>query len=305
MYSVVRVVPWFSDAGVVGHLPPQFRLFAAYCQTIGNRETGAVRGGAMFHRLLASATRTFGWSDTAVIDVQGVRLAVDLLDLRMLEAIDEVRRESREVRILRSAIGPGDTFLDVGANHGTYAVQLATSVGPSGRVVAFEPQPRLAAVIRRSFAENGYRQASVLEIGCGERSGTANFYIPSGHSGPATLYVDYGQSRRARQVTVRTERLDDILAGEALPGRVAMKLDVEGAEVAALRGAARLLRDRRPFVLFEVNADSLRAAGQTLGDLVRVFRDAGYSRYSELETYPETKPLDEMGELPQRNVVAR
>lgn len=270
---------------------------------LGNPETSAVRGGTALHRVIGSMTRAFGWQDSAVIEARGLRLAIDLLDLRMSEAIDEVRKDLREIRILQSVLGSGDTFLDVGANHGTYAVQLAQTVGPAGRVIAFEPQPRLASLIRRSFADNGFRHAEVLEIGCGDARATTTFYVPSGHSGAATLYRDFAAGAAVQPITVRIERLDDVLAGETLPGRVAMKLDVEGAEVAALRGAIQFLRQRRPLVVFEINPTSLCAAGRTLADLVAVFRDAGYERYAELDDYPQTRSLDELVESTQRNAV--
>jgi hypothetical protein len=81
-----------------------------------------------------------------------------------------------------------------------------------------------------------------------------------------------------------------------------MKLDVEGSEQAVLRGAAALLRQRRPLILLELNPDSARAAGYCVTDLLRLLGDAGYDRVAEPEEFPRTRPLHNADTRRQRNV---
>ena len=130
-----------------------------------------------------------------------------------------------------------------------------------------------------------------------------SFYRPAENSGTASMYRDSPSGPVRDVVTIHTDALDGLLANEALPGRLAMKLDVEGAEVATLRGAVRTLRARRPLIVFEMNADSLHAAGHTIADLVAAFREAGYEHFSEIHSYPATQSLDDMLETPQRNLI--
>lgn len=295
--------PWCADTALVRSLPPLFRWWARYVRLARNRQTGAVRGSSAVQRVCASLTRAFGLDTTAVVNIRGIQLAVDLTDLRLSEAIHEMWTDVPEIPILAAALGRGGTFLDVGANHGTYSMLLAPVVGPEGRVLAFEPQQELAALIRRSFSANNHAHAAVIEIGCSDGPGTASFYRPVENSGSASMFLDSPGGPVRDTVTIRTDSLDRLLANESLPGRVAMKLDVEGAEVATLRGAVRTLRARRPLIVFEMNAQSLHAAGHTVAELVAAFREAGYEQFSEIHSYPAAQSLDELLETPQRNLI--
>lgn len=295
--------PWCADPQLVRSLPWLFRWWARYVRVARDRETGAVRGGSAVQRLCASLTRAFGLPDTAVVNIRGVHLAVDLSDLRLSEAIHEMWMDVPEIAIFAAALGSGGTFLDVGANHGTYSVLLAPVVGAQGRVLAFEPQPRLAALIRRSLEANGQHNTTVIEIGCSDAPGTVSFYRPVENSGSASMYRESAGADLRDTVTIRTDSLDNLLANESLPGALAMKLDVEGAEVATLRGAVGLLRAKRPLIVFEMNAESLHASGHTISDLIDAFRAGGYDRFSEIETYPATQPLDALLEQPMRNLI--
>ena len=295
--------PWCADATLVRSLPPLFRWWARYVRLARNQRTGAVRGSSAVQRLCASLTRAFGLDTTAVVTIRGVRLAVDLTDLRLSEAIHEMWTDVPEIPILAAALGRGGTFLDVGANHGTYSMLLAPVVGPEGRVLAFEPQPELAALIRRSFSANSHGHAAVIEVGCSDGPGTVSFYRPVENSGSASMYRDSPGGPVRDTVTIRIDALDRLLANESLPGRLAMKLDVEGAEVATLRGAVRTLRAKRPLIVFEMNADSLHASGHTVADLAAALREAGYEEFSEIDNYPATQSLDDLRETPQRNLI--
>jgi hypothetical protein len=104
-------------------------------------------------------------------------------------------------------------------------------------------------------------------------------------------------------MTVRQRRLDDVMATRPVRGRVAIKLDVEGAEVAVLRGGREFFRAHRPPMLIEMNQDSLNAAEQTEVTLVAALQDAGYSSFAELSTWPASTPLRELCVTPQRNVL--
>jgi hypothetical protein len=81
-----------------------------------------------------------------------------------------------------------------------------------------------------------------------------------------------------------------------------MKLDVEGSELAALRGAAAFVRERRPLVLLEINPTTAAAAGYTVGDLLGFLRDLGYRRAAEPAEFPATVSIDDADTTCQRNL---
>lgn len=293
---------WFDDPRIVGQLPAAFRLYAGYARLIGNRRTSAVKGGTALHRQLVWLTRHLGGSDVAIVDVDRLRFAVDLLDLRLTEVFAELTTASPDVQILREYLSAGDTFLDIGANHGTYALQLASSVGPTGQVIAFEPQPRLVNMIRRSIAANAFAFCEVIEGACGADEGDLPFFAPA-LSGVGSLFRESAGRGALTTLTVRQRRLDDVMATRPVTGRVAIKLDVEGAEVAVLRGGRAFLRAHHPPILIEMNPDSMRAAQETGATLVAALEDAGYTSFAELSGWPAFRPLSELLVAPQRNII--
>lgn len=147
--------------------------------------------------------------------------------------------------MLRRVLRPGDTFVDIGANYGVYALAAAKHVGASGTVCAIEPQPDLAAMLESSKTANGFDQLRVEAMALGTFDGQAELTIPENNRGGGTL-LDAPAGLPRVQVPVRH-------AGrflEALPDTPRMiKLDVEGHEADLLGASADALADRPPPVL--------------------------------------------------------
>lgn len=146
-------------------------------------------------------------------------------------------------------IRPGMHVADVGANHGYYTVLMGELVGPTGRVAAIEPHPRTCGLLRQSVNINGYAGwTDVIECAVGGRVGEVlTLHTPVNE--PKNAHVVHGVVEGA--MTVRSERLADLLAG--WPKIDFIKMDVEGAEEAALSGGAPLIERDRPMLLLEYN----------------------------------------------------
>lgn len=142
-------------------------------------------------------------------------------------------------------VKPGQVTVDVGANHGYYTLLLADLVGPKGKVHAFEPNPRLAELLRQNIALNGFwhiADARAAAVG-DQDGGTARFVVPVRDPKNAHL-VRPEQQLPADLDAARLAVHDVPLASldEAVPGRADfLKIDVEGAEEAVWRGMQRLL----------------------------------------------------------------
>jgi FkbM family methyltransferase len=151
--------------------------------------------------------------------------------------------------LLRGAI-----FIDVGANFGWYSL-LAQHHG-AAHVWAFEPNPRLLLLLRRTCGINGYRWAT-----CGyavsDEFGKAGFWFDPNFMGGGTICRNEG----GKQHEVHVVTLDDTLkGGDAFAGHLAgqpvvLKIDVEGAEAKAILGAKKLLQSQNCTVFFEKNDD--------------------------------------------------
>ena len=258
---------WFEDRALTSQFPLRFRFLALYCLTIHSRASEFVRGGSFFRRMLGLATWVLRLSETVSVRLGGATVFLDLLDSWIWQVIGEVRGSSAEHEIIRRCVSAGDTFLDVGANHGGYAVFAAALTGPGSRVVAFEPQVRLARLVERSLAATAASPFEVLPVACGDRNQVVDLFVPRSGTGSSSVFANY-QSGPSACAQAPQVLLDDAVDWHSFPGRVFLKLDVEGSELACLRGAERMIRTRRPTILFEINPESARAGGYAVGDIL-------------------------------------
>lgn len=160
----------------------------------------------------------------------------------------DYQAETSTTRCVARHLSPGDTFLDIGANLGFYTLLAATRVGARGHVHAFEPQPALAACIARSIELNQFHAfVTVTQAAVTDRHGeTISLHLPPNedHIGVASIYP-HGWLRNGTTTPVRTVTIDAHLADHPSSGPCVVKLDVEGAELTALRGMPALLSSGR------------------------------------------------------------
>jgi FkbM family methyltransferase len=154
------------------------------------------------------------------------------------------------LRIARIALAGGGSAIDIGAHEGDILRRLARmSPGPHW---AFEPIPAFAERLRRRFPSVAVEQAALADY-----SGEAEFRFMPGAAAYSSLIVrpEVEDGHAVRRLAVRVRRLDDCVPQDA---RVAfMKIDVEGAEAAVLRGARDLLRRCQPVTVFECGSANL------------------------------------------------
>ena len=154
--------------------------------------------------------------------------------------------EPRETRLLGELLHPGDTFIDVGAHIGWFTTAAARCVGGAGKVIACEPYPSNASMLKVNLAENRYTNVRVIEAALGDRPGTLILAKAGGNSTGVTA-LDWAWDGR---VEVPVTTLDDVAAD--LDTIALLKIDVEGWEAHVLQGAARTLA-RTAHVLIEIN----------------------------------------------------
>jgi FkbM family methyltransferase len=145
---------------------------------------------------------------------------------------------SAEYAAFRGMVAPGSVALDVGANVGAYSVLFGQWAGPSGRVYAFEPSPAALRGLVRHVALNSLEPV-VKPVGAAvaDRDGTGELIV-AGTAGESRLA---GASERSETVTVPTVTIDSFCARERIQPAL-IKIDVEGAELAVLRGARETIR---------------------------------------------------------------
>ena len=147
-------------------------------------------------------------------------------------------------RFARGALAEGSVFLDVGANVGFYTLFAARKVGPTGRVVSFEPDPGTFESIRRSVARNGFDWADCRNLALSDRDGELPFfYCGDGSAHSLVAETAARANRYAGQEMVRVTTLDGLMErGELeLPRVDLVKMDVEGEEPRTVAGMIKTL----------------------------------------------------------------
>jgi FkbM family methyltransferase len=135
--------------------------------------------------------------------------------------------------------------IDVGANEGRFLWHM-TQRAPHGRHFAWEPVPHLASRLRELFPAVEVHDAAVGDTPAGETS----FIVVKNDPAYSGLKArDYPDDYETEEISVRVERLDSELPPDYAPTLI--KIDVEGAELGVLRGAAETIRRHRPFIVFE------------------------------------------------------
>lgn len=186
------------------------------------------------------------------------------------------RRSQRlEIAALTHEVAPDSVLVDVGANKGSYLPALSAAV-PQGAVFAFEPQPPLARYLSRLTTACRLHNVRVVHAGCSDAAGVLPLGIPGdAETSPGASFAPaVAQRERCRFVDVRVVRLDDFFATETR--RIAgLKIDVEGHELAVLRGAADLIARHRPVIVCECEQRHLVDA--RVADLFALLAGWGYA----------------------------
>ncbi len=197
--------------------------------------------------------------------------------------------EGRILGMLMDVLGPGDTVYDVGANIGIHSVFLAKRVGPSGRVISFEPDPAIADILEGHVRLNGLDNVTVVRMALGAREYLGELFVDRKIGmGSTSLVPAEGKSHSG---TARVVRGDGIVAELGLPAPRAIKIDVEGYEIAALEGLRETLRDPGCLYLCCEIHPTLLPDKRTESDVLRMIEDAGFA---PMGIYPRGQEIHTM-----------
>nr|WP_242518551.1 FkbM family methyltransferase [Thiorhodovibrio winogradskyi] len=200
-------------------------------------------------------------------------------DVRRMTAYVLLEQEDwfeAELPFLRELVQPGMGVLDIGANHGLYALSLAKRLRGQGRVIACEPASAPADMLKRSIAANGFGDVlTLLRVGLSDHQGEATLTIGA-NSELNTLNAEAGAAPGQTE-TVRLTTLDALLDSANWPAGFqvdVLKLDAEGEEIRILQGGAYFFAEQNPLVLFEWKHGNAPNTG-----LLEAFAALGYDRY--------------------------
>ena len=160
--------------------------------------------------------------------------------------------ETAVQQFLASVLRPGMVYYDVGANVGFFATIAARLVGPSGKVVCFEPLPENARQIQHNAQLNGFENVTVRCEALGSSNRTEVFHTSTEPTWGMLATVGKLPEKASGKIEVKVRTLDSLKA-EGLLGPDVIKMDIEGAEADALKGARETLRAHRPLLVIELH----------------------------------------------------
>jgi FkbM family methyltransferase len=199
-----------------------------------------------------------------------------------------------DIMFLKSVLKPEMVFVDMGANQGEFTVVLAALL-TQGTVISFEPVPSIREDLEKNIALNNLKNVLVYSCGVSDTEGSLPIFTSedterqqSIHEGLGTLYqTDY----RSKQIgVIQLRRFDDVFNETNLKRLDAIKIDIEGAELFALKGALNSIKRYKPqHILIELNQETSRAAGYEVREVIEFLENLGY-RWHELSKHGKLLP---------------
>jgi FkbM family methyltransferase len=211
---------------------------------------------ARLHARLAPAARY------AVVRLdQGFRMKLDLQDPEQLKVYFYGHYHERyEAALVQRLLGEDGVFWDIGANVGYFTLMAATALANRGQIIAFEPGKNAYERLTENISLNLYRNIKTFPVAVTDREGEAVLHLTGDIADSSASLYPAGQAQAGQEVC-RTVALDHFLREENLSPPNLIKLDVEGAELAVLQGARKLIAQAAPLLLMEMEEKNLQAAG--------------------------------------------
>lgn len=232
---------------------------------------------------------------------RGFTLRLDLADpdQRLVYFFGDYE-ERREADLLTRVLAPGEVFWDVGANLGYFTLLAAARLRGSGQAVAFEPGKSAYERLTENISLNPFMNILTYHVAVSDREGEAVLYSTPGLAdGRANLYQP-GDGQTGSE-KVRTVTLDGWRRRQGLAPPDFIKLDVEGAELAALIGAREIIASSSPLLLVEMKEAVFQSLGTDRGDIQDFLSRQGY-RPAGLER-GRWRWYRDVGEIVSRNVL--
>jgi FkbM family methyltransferase len=182
-------------------------------------------------------------------------------------------------------LGPGDTFIDVGANIGYYTMLASHLVGPTGHVVAIEASPAFHQAMADAVRINGCRNVRTVNTAVSAVAERLTFYLEHSTNLGGTTAVRPRTAESSFQMDALP--LTEILHPDELAQARLVKIDVEGAEASLMHGLAPALDQLRPDaeLVIEVTPRLLAKQGQTVEEVLGPLRERGFHLYRLANDY--------------------
>lgn len=186
------------------------------------------------------------------------------------------------VQALKRLLPKDGVFIDCGANIGSFTL-VAAKLARQGQVHAFEPSRHHIERLAHNISLNAFGNVKLMLVGLSDQPGEAQLFVPVAtgemlNTGGASLFEGDAVAGSLPWIPepVKLIRLDDYIQDKGISRVDVVKIDIEGAELRALRGASRMLDKFRPQVLMEIDRENLTRAGESVEEVLSFWQDRSY-----------------------------
>jgi FkbM family methyltransferase len=193
--------------------------------------------------------------------------------------------------LLLAVLGPEDVFLDTGANIGYFSL-LAAAKKPGAKIFAFEPSSLAFEKLKQHIRENNFQNIMAIQAAAGDDESEADLFLSAPeNSGMSSLAKPENYMGRHEKVSVI--RIDDWFHQVRLKKISVVKIDVEGFELAVLKGMQKVIQDFQPLIISEINQQTLSAFGCNPQDIFTFMGKQGYEKFVLTERGNLISPVNE------------
>ncbi len=191
-------------------------------------------------------------------------------------------RNEPDLKILRYIVGKGETVIDIGANVGWYTTVLSDLVSSSGHVISIEPVPETFTILSWCVKRLSLPNVELFNYAISDKEGLGKMEVPKYDFGGSNFYqarLVNGKKRdsTSRNFTVKLKSLDSLITSFK-KGVSFIKCDVEGHELAVIKGASEIITRFKPAWLIELSSDPDKE-GSTAWELLHILYEVGYKSY--------------------------
>lgn len=183
--------------------------------------------------------------------------------------------------LLKKVVRPGDVFLDLGANIGYFSLLVAIN-SPSANIISFEPVKDLFQNMNDNISLNNIKNISTINAAAGEINEEKDLFISTpDNSGMSSFHQPENYS--GKKESVKVVSIDEWFKTSALSKIDIIKLDIEGSELAALKGMKEVLQKQKPILIVEVNPETLLMFNLKPSDLYDYLNQLNFEGFLVLE----------------------
>lgn len=250
------------------------RIAAAF-----SRRLYIIPGGYFLVQFLKGLfTKAYKEKEWRTFSFRGINMKVDISKSMGSSIYWRGAHDWRPIFVLEKFLKKGNTFIDIGANQGEYALWAARKTTASGKVLAFEPMDEIFSQLKVNISLNpSYKNTiEAIQLGLSDNPGEINLYGKEGsNEGVNTIFPSPEHTFLIQKIELDT--LDNQLE-KLQPSWVDLiKIDVEGAELQVLKGATKSISKFKPSLIIEINKEACQSAGYEADEILEFLKGYGYA----------------------------